>query len=187
MLSVEIFSVFAHENSWPDRSHPSRVKIQAISNSSDTACSSWLFQHWYHQFWFIWRQQLPSVLLFYHAWYSLFLQTAAVCSQHTCIILLHQTDTALTTLTDCSSLIPSVLNSLLVSAAWYSSISTKKLRVSAQKRWPLWTTVYKLLIPCNWFIFTVQPECYTKNSSNASYKSYRYMRDKASLNHEIMK
>ena len=26
-----------------------------------------------------------------------FLQTATVCSQHTCIILLHQTDTALTT------------------------------------------------------------------------------------------
>ena len=48
-------------------------------------------------FYFIWYQQLPSVLLVHHACYSLFLQTATVCSQHTCIILLHQTGTALTT------------------------------------------------------------------------------------------
>ena len=34
--------------------------------------------------------------LVHHACYSLFLQTATVCSQHTCIILLHHTDTALT-------------------------------------------------------------------------------------------
>ena len=34
------------------------------------------------------------MLLVHHACYSLFLQTATVCSQHTCIILLHQTDTA---------------------------------------------------------------------------------------------
>ena len=35
------------------------------------------------------------MLLVHHACYSLFLQTATVCSQHTCIILLHHTDTAL--------------------------------------------------------------------------------------------
>ena len=46
---------------------------------------------------FISPDELPSVLLVHHACYSLFLQTATVCSQHTCIILLHQTDTALTT------------------------------------------------------------------------------------------
>ena len=61
-----------------------------------------LYQHWYliiciHQSWFIWYQQLPSVLLIHHACYSLFLQTATVCSQHTFIILLHQADTTLTT------------------------------------------------------------------------------------------
>ena len=37
------------------------------------------------------------MLLAHHACYRLFLQSAKVCSQHTCIILLHQTDTALTT------------------------------------------------------------------------------------------
>ena len=61
-----------------------------------------LYQHWcliicIHQSWFIWYQHLPSVLLVHHACYNLFLQTATVCSQYTCIILLHQTDTALTT------------------------------------------------------------------------------------------
>ena len=60
------------------------------------------YQHWcliicFHQSWFIWYQPLPSVLLGHHACYSLFLQTATVCPQHTCTILLHQTDTALTT------------------------------------------------------------------------------------------
>ena len=37
------------------------------------------------------------MLLVHRTCYSLFLQTATICPQHTCIILLHQTDTALTT------------------------------------------------------------------------------------------
>ena len=75
-----------------------------------------LYQHWclicIHQSWFIWYNSFHQWLLVHHTCYSLFLQTATVFSQHTCIILLHQTDTALTNPTDCSSLIPSVLNSL---------------------------------------------------------------------------
>ena len=76
--------------------------LQHLSNPCNSYDGHSLYQHrcliiCIHQSWFIWCQQLPSVLLVHHACYSLFLQTATVCSQHTCIILLHQTDTALTT------------------------------------------------------------------------------------------
>ena len=79
---------------------------QDCSGKCSDPCNSYdghsLYQHWcliicIHQSWFIWYQQLTSVLLNHHACYSLFLQTATVCSQHTCINLLHHTDTALTT------------------------------------------------------------------------------------------
>ena len=127
------------------------MKIHAISSSSDTACSSWLFQHWYHQFWFIWRQQLPSVLLFYHACYSLFLKTATVCCWHTCIILLHETDTAaLTKPTDCSSLTPSVLNSLLASTASNSydiiPVSDLKQQQAVTALWRFYVCIVQFFI-----------------------------------------
>ena len=78
------------------------MSVQDNVATPATAMMVSLYQHWclitcIHQAWFIWYQQLPSVLLVHHSCYSLFLQNATVCPKHTCIIMLHQTDTALTT------------------------------------------------------------------------------------------
>ena len=52
-----------------------------------------------HQSWFIWCQQLPSVLLDHHQYLlqPVLTDCNSLFPTYTCIILLHQTDTALTT------------------------------------------------------------------------------------------
>ena len=66
-----------------------------------TAMMVSLYQHWcgmpYHLYSSVLIYLIPTASISAVGPSYLFLQTATVSSQHTCIILLHQTDTALTT------------------------------------------------------------------------------------------